>query len=202
MGLGNPYATQAQLAERLGTDDDGTFEGILDAASRAVESFTRRQFNRLDDDYQPPSRRYRALDCERCPVDDFWTLDDLVVEVAGTVWAADSVDARPWNAPQDGWPYFDLFAVGRSWPQSRRPLITVTAQWGWETVPAAIVEATLDVAEMMSLTVTSGQGAIRSESVAGYSVSFATPSMSALTENVPPELVKALPYRRVRFGVA
>jgi hypothetical protein len=201
MALSDSYASRAQLSARLGTEDDGTFEGILDAASRAVESFTRRRFNRAEQDEVLP-RRFRALDCERCPVDDFWTLDDLVVEVAGTVWAADSVDARPWNAPQDGWPYFDLFAVGRSWPQSRRPLITVTAQWGWETVPAAIVEATLDVAEMMSLTVTSGQGAIRSESVAGYSVSFATPSMSALTENVPPELVKALPYRRVRFGVA
>jgi hypothetical protein len=201
MALSDSYASRAQLSARLGTEDDGTFEGILDAASRAVESFTRRRFNRAEQDEVLP-RRFCSLDCERCPVDDFWTLDGLEVEVSGTVWAEDNLDARPWNAPQDGWPYFDLFAVGRSWPQSRRPLITVTAQWGWETVPAAIVEATLDVAEMMSLTVTSGQGAIRSESVAGYSVSFATPSMSALTENVPPELVKALPYRRVRFGVA
>jgi hypothetical protein len=199
MALLDPYATPAQLEARLNTTDDGNYARLLDAASRAVESFTRRQFNRADE-YEVLPRRFRALDCERCPVDDFWTLDGLIVEVNGTVWAETYLDARPWNGPLDGWPYFDLFAVSRSWPWSRRAPITVTAQWGWEHVPSAIVEATLDVAELMSLAMTSGQGAVRSETIGGYSVSFATPSMSA--ENVPPEFVKALPYRRVRFGVA
>jgi hypothetical protein len=200
MALLDPYATPAQLEARLNTTDDGTYARLLDAASRAVESFTRRQFNRADE-YEVLPRRFRALDCERCPVDDFWTLEGLAVEVGGTIWPEASVDARPWNGPLDGWPYFDLFAVGRHWPWSRRAPITVLAQWGWEVVPSAIVEATLDVAEMMSLAMTSGQGAVRSESIGGYSISFATPSMGSL-ENVPPELIKALPYRRVRFGVA
>jgi hypothetical protein len=85
MALLDPYATPAQLEGRLSTADDGTYSRLLDAASRAVESFTRRQFNRADE-YEVLPRRFRALDCERCPVDDFWTLEGLAVEVGGTIW--------------------------------------------------------------------------------------------------------------------
>lgn len=205
MALGDPYATPEQLEERLGSADDGRFTRLLDAASRAVEAFTRRQFNRADE-YEVLPRRFRALDPERVAVDDFWTLEGLVVEVNGTVWDSDWIDPRPWDGLQNGqtgWPFSDLFAVGRYWPAfSRRALVTVTAEWGWEAVPSAIVEATLDVAEMMSLALTSGQGgAVRSESIGGYSISYATPQFGAGAANVAPELLKALPYRRKVFGV-
>jgi hypothetical protein len=143
MALGDPYATPEQLAARLGTDDpgDGTFERLLDAASRAVESFTRRQFN-MADEYDVLPRRYRALDPERVAVDDFWTLEGLVVEVNGRAWdVARYIDARPWSgvvAGQIDWPYSDLFAVNRRWPWGcRRALITVTALWGWASVPSS-----------------------------------------------------------------
>jgi hypothetical protein len=206
MALGDSYATPAQLAARLGTTDpeDGTYERLLDAASRAVESFTRRQFNKAD---EASARRFRALDLERVAVDDFHTLDDLEVVVNGTAWdVAAYVDARPWGGVLNGqadWPYSDLFAIGRAWPWSRRALVTVTAWWGWATVPAGIVEATLDVAEVMSLSITSGQaGAVRSESIGGYSISYASPANLMGGDNVPPELVKAVPFRRKHFGVA
>lgn len=205
MALGDPYATPEQLADRLGGEVSDSYERIVDAASRAVESFTRRQFNRDDDEYATP-RRYRALDRERVAVDDFHTLDDLVVEVNGTLWDPSWIDARPWDGIRQGqiaWPYSDLFAINRSFPWSRRALITVWAHWGWSEVPAGIVEATLDVAEMMSVALTSGQGGpIRSETIGGYSVSFAIPSMGAGTADVPPEFIKALPFRRKVFGVA
>lgn len=203
MSLGDPYATPEQLADRLGGDVSEDYVRILEAASRAVESFTRRQFNRDDDEYAT-SRRFRALDRERVVVDDFYTLEDLVVEVDGTVWDPSSIDARPWDGVRQGqinWPYSDLFAINRSFPWSRRALVTVWAHWGWAEVPAGIVEATLDVAEMMSVALTSGRGAIRSESIGGYAVSFATPSMGG-AEDVPPEYIKALPFRRKVFGVA
>jgi hypothetical protein len=203
MALGDPYATPEQLTARLGTEPANA-ASLLDAASRAVESFTRRQFNRDDDEYATP-RRFRSLDRERVAVDDFHTLEDLVVEVNGTIWDPSWIDARPWDGIGQGqinWPFSDLFAINRSFPWSRRALSTVSAHWGWAEVPAGIVEATLDVAEMMSLALTSGHGAIRSETVAGYSVSFATPSMSAGGESVPPEFIKALPFRRKVFGVA
>jgi hypothetical protein len=107
-------------------------------------------------------------------------------------------------AGQLGWPYSDLFAINRSWPWARRARITVTAQWGWLAVPAAIVEATLDVAEVMYLR-RSGTlaGAVRSETFDNYSVSFAVPTAGAASSaDVPPEFMRALPYRRKVFGVA
>jgi len=204
MALGDPYAAPGDLAIRLGGDVGESYERILDAASRAVETFTRRQFNRDDDEYAIP-RRFRALDRDRVAVDDFYTLEDLAVEVNGTFWDLSSIDARPWDGIRYGqinWPYADLFAINRSFPWSRRAQITVWAHWGWAAVPAGIVEATLDVAEVMSLALTAGRGAIRSETIGGYSVSFATPSMSAGAETVPPEYIKALPFRRKVFGVA
>jgi hypothetical protein len=172
-----------------------------------VESFTRRQFNRADEDYEVLPRRFRALDRIRVAVDDFHTLDGLIVEVNGTAWDVDRyIDARPWDGVVGGmidWPYSDLFAINRYFPWSRRGLITVTAQWGWAEVPAAIVEATLDVAEVMSLTMTNAQsGTIRSEAIGGYSISYALPQNLIGNGEVPAELVKAVPYRRKRFGVA
>jgi hypothetical protein len=208
MAFGDPYATFEQLEARLGREADASFERLLDAASRAVESFTRRQFNRADDDdYDVSVRRFRALDRMRVAVDDFYTTDDLVVEVNGVFWDTDAhIDPRPWNGPlsvQFNWPYSDLFAVGRSFPWSRRALVKVAARWGWESVPAGIVEATLDVAEVMSLSLTSGQaGAKRGEVIGGYSVFYSAPLNHTATADVPPELVKAIPYRRKQFGVA
>ena len=204
MAFGDPYATIFELEDRLGTADDGTYERILDAASRAVETFTRRQFNQS---YAATQRRYRALDRERVAVDDFYTLDDLAVVVDGTAWDVGTyIDARPWDGVREGmigWPYSDLFAINRCFPWSRRALIAVTAWWGWEQVPSAIVETTLDVAEIMSLSLSnSAGGPIRSETIGGYSVTFALPQFQAGQENVPPELLKALPYRRKIFGVA
>jgi hypothetical protein len=207
MAFGDPYATIDELEARLGKEDDGSFTRLLVAASRAVESFTRRQFNR-DDEYDIVSaRRFRALDRERVAVDDFWTLEGLMVEVNGRVWDVDRhIDARPWDGithGQVGWPYSDLFAVGRRFPWSRRALITVAAQWGWEFVPAGIVEATLDVAEAMYLARSAtASGTVRSELIGGCSISYAVPQHRLSAEEIPPELVKALPYRRKVYGVA
>jgi hypothetical protein len=203
MAIGDPYATVAQLRARLDRPDDGSFYRVLDAASRAVETFTGRQFNQVD---APSPRRFRAQDRERVAVDDFFTLTDLVVDVNGALWdVGDHVDPRRgggWSG-EIQWPFSDLFAVRRSWPLSRRHLITVTAWWGWDDVPPGIVEATLDVAEVMSLSITGGQsGAVRSETIGGYSVSYAMPQMGTGNTNVPPEFAKAIGYRRKRFGVA
>lgn len=204
MALGDAYATIAQMEARLELDDDGSFERLLDAASRSVEAFTRRQFNKTD---AASARRFRALDRERVAVDDFHTLDDLAVEVNGTAWDVDTyIDPRPWDGVVGGqidWPYSDLFAINRSFPWSRRARVTVTAQWGWASVPAGIVEATLDVAEVMSLSMTNAQsGTIRGETIGGYSINYALPQNLVGHEGVPAELVKALPFRRTRFGVA
>jgi hypothetical protein len=205
MAFGDPYANVLELGERLRKYDDDTFENLLDAASRAVETFTRRQFNK--DTGETPvatARRFRAVDPERLPVDDFHTTTDLAIDVDGTAWDVADVDPRPWDGivnGQTGWPYFNLIAVDRVWPPSRRAIIAVTAHWGWAAVPEGIRQATLDVAEVMSFGGGGASGVVRSESIDGYSASYSVPQLGSAS-SVPSELIKAVPYRRVRFGVA
>jgi hypothetical protein len=204
VALGDAYATAAELEERTGRTDDGSFTALVGAASRAVESFTGRQFNKTT---TATARRFRPLDPARLPVDDFHTVTDLAVSVDGAVWDVDTVDPRPWDGVvngQTGWPFFDLFTVNRSWPSfRRRAIVTVTAQWGWAAVPEGIKQATLDVASVMAFGGAAG-GPVRSEAIDGYSVSYATPTLGSDGKgvSVPAEMVKAVAYKRVRFGVA
>lgn len=200
MALGASYATVLDLETRLGRSDDGTFADKLKTASQIVEAFTRRQFNKVT---APSPRRFRAIDPRRLPVDDFYTTDGLAIDVEGTAWAVTDVEPRPWDGivnGQAGWPYFDLIAKTKTWPYKHYPVVTVTAVWGWASVPEAIVQATLDVAEVMSFGTSSG-GVVRSKAIDGYSVTYSVPELSGATQ-APPELVKAAPYRKLMFGVA
>lgn len=205
MALGDAYATVTDLEARLGSPDDGTYEALLDAASRAVEAFTRRQFNRAD---EATPRRFRAVDTRRLPTDDFHTVTDLAVEVDGTAWDVADVDPRPWNGivgGVSGWPFFDLFAVGRYWPWSRRAPVTVTARWGWAAVPEGIRQTTLNVAASVASSASTSDeaGQVKSMSIDGYSVSYAAGDGSTRTALVDLATFSlADPYRRKRFGVA
>ena len=205
MAIGDPYATAAQLAARLGTADDGTYSGLLLAASQHVNAFTGRQFNMTT---TASARRFRALDCERVRVDDFHTTTDLAVIVDGTAWDIADVDPRPWDGVvngEPGWPYFDLFAIDRYWPLTRfrRATIEVTAQWGWAAVPDAIVEATLDVAQVMSYGASgSATSLVAREQIGDTSESFFQVPAFSTSRDIPQVLAKAAPYRRKRFGVA
>lgn len=196
---GDSYATVQDLETRLGKSDDGTFADLLDAASRAIEDFTGRQFNK--DTTEPPvatARRFVPVDPQRLPVDDFHTTTDLAIDVNGTAWVVADVDPRPWNGiykGTTGWPYSDLFTVVKTWPPGRRPKVTITAHWGWAEVPEGIRQATLDVAEVISY----GSGSETSETMGPYTYSV---KVSQGVREPPPELSKAKPYRRVRFGVA
>lgn len=207
MALGDAYATPEDLVDRTGTPDDGSYAALLDTASRMVETFTGRQFNKAADDDYPTERRFRALDPERLPVDDFYTLDGLSVVVDGVEWIVDQdYEPRPFDGVvngQSGWPFFDLMSVARYWPVGRRrATIEVAAHWGWASVPTAIVESTLRLARVLWDTSSSGEsGRIKSETISGYSVSYQLPDLDA-TLDVPPELMLAVPYRRKRFGVA
>lgn len=204
MALGDPYALPGDLILRTGQADNGTYTAVLAAATRHVEDFTGRQFNKVT---IASARKFRALDCERLAVDDFHTLADLVVSTNGLPWLASQFEVDPPDGVRGGvpgWPFEALFAVNRFWPlhDFRRKTITVTAQWGWATVPPAIKEATLDVAQVMLAGVGGDSGIATSESVPAYSVSYGVPGLGASQSNVPRALVKALPYRLTRFGVA
>jgi hypothetical protein len=196
MAVGDPYATESDLYERLGEDDASRFPDLLDVASRAVEAFTRRQFNKTT---SATARRFRPLDWRRLPVDDFHTTTGLIVDVGGTVWDLANVDPHPWNGimnGQPGWPFYDLIAVNRSWSSSA--VITVTAQWGWAEVPAAVRQATADLAVSIG-SLTGASFPVRTQSTGPFSVTYELPTSG---DDVPPEFTRLLPYRRQRFGVA
>ena len=194
--LGDSYASEAELEGRLGSDDDGTFTAVLSAASRGVESFCRRQFNKTT---SASARRFRPLDWRRLPVDDFHTVTGLIVNVGGSIWNATDYDPQPWGGIVDGasgWPFYNLYGMNRSW--SNTLTTTVTAQWGWAAVPAGIKQATLDVAAAIVRS-SGSEYPVRSEAIDGYSVNYHFPSAG---EQYPPELERACPYRRKRFGIA
>jgi hypothetical protein len=160
MALGDSYATIEELKARFDglddTNDDVRLGEALDAASRGIDHFCGRQFNKATAATArvfPPTNRCRA------EVDDFHTVTGLVVKTdAGndgtyeTTWASTDYQLEPLNGIVDGelgWPFSTIRAVGtRYYPTcSRRASLEVTAQWGWSAVPAKIKEATLVLAE-------------------------------------------------------
>lgn len=149
MAIGDPYATVADLVQRIGKPDDGTYGDVLQAGAKAIELFAERQFNK---EVVATSRRFRAVDPIRLPVDDFHTVTGLVVDVDGTILDPAEVDPRPWDGVfkgQSGWPFFDLFRVTGCWSSKalrRRAVVTVTAQWGWDAVPETVKNANLILA--------------------------------------------------------
>lgn len=211
MAIGDPYALPADLQARLNKADDGTYTSLLDAASKAVERFCQRQFNT---DGATSAREYEPYDAEMLAVDDFHTSTGLVIDIDGETVDLTDVILEPRNGivdGQTGWPFFQIIARTALWPVTSRfrpwplnpPVITVTADWGWAAVPAAIKEATLDVAEVMSLGsgVGSGRGLLKSETLSDHAVSWDNPQRG-LDGDVPSAFAKAAPYRRRRYGVA
>ncbi len=201
---GNNYARGIDLSRREGWELT-RYQQCVEAATAYINSFTGRVFVKYE---EPSTRKFRALDLERLPVDDFYTTEDLEVTIDGVTWDAATYEPRPWNGMvngEAGWPYFDLFAINRSWPIRRRATIEVTARWGWAAVPSGIAEATLRIAKTM--VEASGFGAdagtVQSEAIGGYSVSYHFPEPTQIHgQDVPWELAPAVPYRRKRFGVA
>lgn len=176
MALGDPYATTPELEARLGSDPSWSHPQLLDAASRRVEQFCHRQFNKTA---TATARTFRPVDDGLTIVDDFHTVTGLVVAVDGdgdgvfeTVWTTADYQLEPANGVvggEAGWPFWLLRAVNRSFPWRTRNTVSVTAQWGWLAVPEGVREATLAVAEDMH---SKSPGRVRSEAIDGYSTSY------------------------------
>lgn len=162
MGLGDSYATLAEIRSRVGitdaadTADDARLTAALTTASRGIEHETvcGRQFN---DAGTASARVYTVDGADLALVDDFSTTTGLVVktDTAGdgtyaTSWASSDYQLEPLNgivSGMTGWPYWRIRAVGsRRFVPSARATLQVTARWGWSAVPAPVKEACLIVA--------------------------------------------------------
>jgi hypothetical protein len=178
MAIGDAYATPAELEARVGRVDDGTFAAVLAAASRDLERYCGRQFNKTT---TAAARTYHPRHSRSVMVDDFHTVTDLAVATDegddGTfeiVWASTDYELRPRGGIVDGvtgWPYERVDAVeSRVFPcNGYRPQVQVTAQWGWAAVPAAVREATLSAAEQR---LAKSPSPVVGESIDGYSVTY------------------------------
>lgn len=155
MALGDPYATAEEFRARMSLVEDeeldesesGRIDTVLDAASREIESYCRRQFNQTD---TTSARVYRPRSPRLLVVDDFHTTDGLVVATGTdgtypTTWTAYQLEpANGIVSGQTGWPYWRLRPTGGRWfDVCGQPTVQVTAQWGWAAVPAAVKEACL-----------------------------------------------------------
>jgi hypothetical protein len=155
MAIGDDYATLAELRYRIGeglsdedTTNDAALTRALTTASRAVEDFCGRQFNT---DAAATARVYAADACEVVYIDDFSTTVGLTVAADSSLWDVGDYQPEPLNginAGRTGWPYYRIRAVGAlSWPVSSKALVSVTAMWGWASVPVSIKEAVLILAQ-------------------------------------------------------
>lgn len=202
MALGDSYATLPELKQRLDipdTNDDTRLTAALASASREIETWCDRQFNKAD---SVSARLFRPLDECLVEVDDFYSTTGLLVDVDyvrdgtyGQAWTTAEYALEPF-APVNGltdWPYNRIVAVGGyRYPTggNRRPAVRVTALWGWAAVPAPVREACLIMA---SETFKAGDAPF---GVAGFG-EFGAVRVGAN----PLAMAKLAPYRRTPVAV-
>lgn len=137
------YCTTAELKSllRIGdTDDDTELALAITAASRVIDRATNRQFGVVsaveDRVYETAWDRRRSVYVVE--VDDFQTTTGLVVtDSNGDVTSNSALTLYPLRAAAKGYPW-ESFTV-----PTITPTVTVTAKWGWTSVPTPIKQATL-----------------------------------------------------------
>lgn len=181
------------------TDDDVQVGFAVEAASRAVDHFTSRQFGLTG---SAVARTYtwagECLDGRRAlPIDDVQTTTGLAVALDfdgdGTfeesVTYGTDFDLWPYNAAADGKPWTHLvMRAGVSLPCRARG-IRVTGNWGWMAVPDTIKQATLMQANRLLK---------RRDAAFGVAGSPEVGSELRLLTALDPDVAVALrPYRRI-----
>lgn len=160
MALGDPYVELARLKDYLKIkpekiEQDENLQDAIDSASGEIEKHCNRQFQRAE---TASARVFAPASPTRCPVDDFWSTTDLVVEIDtngdgsfATEVPASDYELYPVNGVVDGqvgWPYYEINLVVGCFPVNlrRKNTVRVTAKWGWESVPSAVRQAAVIIA--------------------------------------------------------
>jgi len=149
----NPQApTYASLAEfkkyqrDTTVDEDELLLDSLVTASRGIEQHCGRHFY---PQLTATARVFHPRTAWLCKVDDFWSVDDLVIGLdpgntgayTGTL---STYSLEPLNGVvngEAGWPYSRIIAVNQNFTCGRFPSVQVTAKWGWAAVPGPIKQA-------------------------------------------------------------
>lgn len=150
MAIVNGYATLAQVKAALRlTDnaDDTLLESAIESASRRIDGYCSRFFYKTA---QTPIQVYPATLYELGTQDDIAnTSVTLKIDSAGdgsyaTTWTqGQQYQLEPLNASLTGKPYRRVLAInGYNFPIAvDKPLVQITAQWGWNAVPSDVTQA-------------------------------------------------------------
>jgi hypothetical protein len=109
MAITNGYCELMELREWLGIEDaadDSRLEIAINAASRAIDRYTRRRFFTTTND---ETRYYTPLTSAHCHTDDIVSITSVAIDTSGartydTTLASTDYDAYPENAALDGIP--------------------------------------------------------------------------------------------------
>ncbi len=159
MAITNGYATLTDFQNYTGMStltaaETSTIEDAIEAASRSIDRIANRRFFL---DAVATARLYRPSDFYKLIVDDIGSTTNLAVALDATgqgsytdplVLNTDYI-LDPINAQAKARPWTMLTIVGgTTWPfpTNYRPVVQVTARWGWPSVPDDISEATLILA--------------------------------------------------------
>ena len=177
-----PVDDLREFVEITDTAEDDQLAPAIAAASRAIDRHCRRQFGLVD---APEARRYTVRWRNGylvADVDDLMTVTGLLVDGQ----AVADPEFLPLNAAVEGRPWTTLEVAESAVDDRGR--VTVTARWGWATVPDAIVEACLLQASRVFA---------RRGSPFGVAGSPDAGSEIRLLAKVDPDVAVALePYRR------
>ena len=152
MAIVNGYATLAQVKAALRlTDsvDDTLIENAIESASRRIDGYTSRWFYKTE---QTPVQVYPATLYECGTLNDMATTSVTVkIDSVGdgsyaTTWTqGQQYQLEPLNAGLSGKPYRRIVAInGFNFPVAvDKPLVQITAQWGWNAVPSDVTQAAI-----------------------------------------------------------
>lgn len=150
MPIVNGYATLSQVKAALRlTDsaDDALLESAIQSASRRIDGYCKRWFYKTS---QTPIQVYPAT-LYHCTVQNDIANTSVTVKLDtlgdgsySTTWTQGvEYQLEPLNAPLQGLPYRRISAInGNTFLMAvDKPLVQVTAQWGWNAVPSDVEQA-------------------------------------------------------------
>lgn len=140
------YITLAELKAFVRvTDavDDAELTVAIEAASRAIDQHTNRQFGKTDtvEERFYTARPDRKRGMWVAPVDDFMTVAGLVVKVGGVT--TTELTKEPVNAAAKvrPWTRLAIDPTAAVKPTGEDYEVAVTATWGWSAVPVPVTQA-------------------------------------------------------------
>jgi hypothetical protein len=187
------------------TNDDFLLEMAIEGATDWIDQYCDTPVGFLPD-LVDQSRTYEPSDLWHCDTDDLVSVTRLATDQDGdgifeTVWSASDYQLLPFNNVQHGQivPYNQIHALStRSFPwtyvgPTRRNLVQVTGKFGWPSLPPAVRNACLLLANA---------GYERRKSPAGIIGGFPDTGGMRVSLKLDPDVERLLaPYRSVRCWV-